>query len=262
VGRGLYRGVYSSLPDEPDFQRLSPNARLTFLIARVCAQAGPAAIFRYYPELLMAQTGLRYQAVETSLQELERENWIYREGVVLWIRNGLRHDPSMRLSNPKHLKSVVRALEALPRLPIVLRFCDYYEIAYPFEGVSGVGPPSPIPIQSPKKKKPETEVLALVAPDGFDQFWEAYPKARRQNKADARKEWTALAPDVSLVERVLAALEAQKANPRLAKEDFAYFPHAHRWLRKRRWEDELPDRVVTKHDMTGLLTFAAKGVAP
>jgi hypothetical protein len=149
MGRGLYRGVYSSLPDDPDFQRLTPHARLVFLVARVCSQAGPAAIFRYYPELLMVQTGLRGAVLETSLQELERENWIYREGPILWIRNGLRHDPTMRLSDRKHRKAVERAVECLPRLSIVLRFCDYYGIARPFEAPSRVGSPSPIP--SPKK---------------------------------------------------------------------------------------------------------------
>lgn len=130
--RGVYRGLYSALPDDPDFQRLSPQARLVLYTLRVCKQAGPGVIFRYYPELLMAQTGLRYQAVETALQELERGVWIMREGVVVWVRNGLRYDPYMNLGNEKQRKGVLRSIEELPRLPIVLKFCDYYGLQHPF----------------------------------------------------------------------------------------------------------------------------------
>lgn len=156
MSRGLYRGVYSSLPDDPDFQRLSPNARLVFYTCRLCAQAGPAAIFRYYPELLIVQTGLKAPQLEAALQELERETWILREGVVLWVRNGLRHDPNVRLANPKHRKGVMRALESLPHLNIVLRFCDYYQIIYPFDSVSHVG--SVWPSEKEKEVLQEKEI--------------------------------------------------------------------------------------------------------
>jgi uncharacterized phage protein (TIGR02220 family) len=82
--------------------------------------------------------------VEAALCELEEHDWIRREGVILWIRNGLRHDPSMRLSNKDHRKSVERAISELPRLPIVLSFCEYYEIAQPANWPSGAGGDLPL----------------------------------------------------------------------------------------------------------------------
>jgi uncharacterized phage protein (TIGR02220 family) len=136
MGRGVYRGIYSALPDDPDFQRLSPVARLTLYTVRLCAQAGPGVIFRYYPELLRRQTGLTGGQLERALAELEQERWIVREGVVLWVRNGLRHDPALRLTDRKHRAAVLRALDSLPRLAIVLTFCDYYGLPRPFEGPS------------------------------------------------------------------------------------------------------------------------------
>lgn len=131
--RGVYRGIFSALADDPDFQLLSPSARLVFYTVRLCKQAGPAAIFRYYPALLVEQTGLTARVLEAALKELERGSWIEREGAVLWVRNGLRYDPHVRVADKKHRKAILRHLSELPKLIIVLRFCDYYEIARPFE---------------------------------------------------------------------------------------------------------------------------------
>lgn len=138
--RGLFRGLFSVIFEDPDYQRLTPHARLVLLTARLCCQAGPAAIFRYYLEVLARQTGLTPKAVEAALQELEREHWIERDGPVMWVRNGLRYDPYLRLSDGKHRKAIERHLEALPRVGMVLRFCDYYEFARPFEDPSKTYP--------------------------------------------------------------------------------------------------------------------------
>lgn len=136
VNRGVYRGVYSSLLDDDDFQRLSSDARLTFFACRLCVQAGPAAIFRYYPEVLAKQTGLPIARVRRALEELVTGCWLFIEEPIIWVRNGLMYDPHTRPNNPKHLTSITRWLESLPRKAIVLRFCDYYKIAYPFDSPS------------------------------------------------------------------------------------------------------------------------------
>lgn len=148
--RGIYRGIYSALVDEQDYQALSPHARLTLLTCRVSAQAGPAAIFRYYPELLMVQTGLKAAQLERALVELEHGNWIYREGVVLWVRNGLRYDPYTTLANAKQRKGVTNWLEGLPKSALVLKFCDYYQLPYPFQ----------VPSNGYRYKETETETEA------------------------------------------------------------------------------------------------------
>lgn len=153
MSRGVYRGVYSSLPDDVDFQRLSPEARLVLYTCRLCSQAGPAAIFRYYPEILGRQTGLKPKQIESALTELERETWIVREYPVLWVRNGLRHDPHMRLSNVKHRKSIETSLRSLPRLHIVASFCDYYGLPLPFDRHAVVGQ---------QEKEKEYEVLQEI----------------------------------------------------------------------------------------------------
>ena len=163
MSRGPYRGVYCALVDDPDFQRLTPDARLALFVCRLCPQAGPAAIFRYYPEPLSLQSGLPPERLAVALQELETERWIIREGVIIWVRNGLRNDPNMHLSDPKHRKAVMRAISALPRMAIVTTFCDYYQLPRPFdgppkalprpiEGASQLGAPSTIPSTRGTKK--------------------------------------------------------------------------------------------------------------
>ena len=134
--RGVFRGLYSSLFDSPEYQALSADARLVLLTARLCKQAGPAVIFRFYPALMATQTGLKLDRVNAAVSELAAAGWVEFEAGILWVKNALRYDPSLRLADRKHVSAVVRALAELPRVAIVLRFCDYYEIARPFEGPS------------------------------------------------------------------------------------------------------------------------------
>lgn len=134
--RGVYRGIYSALPDDPDFQWLSAKARLVLLVARICKQAGPAVIFRYYPAVLSAQTGLTRKEIETALVELQEGKWVEYDENVLWVRNGLRYDPYLNLRNERQRVGVERAVAELPRSQVVLNFCDYYKIVKPFDRVS------------------------------------------------------------------------------------------------------------------------------
>lgn len=135
--RGVYRAVYSALFDDPDYQRLKAPARLLLLTLRQCSDAGPAAIFRYYPEKLAAQTGLATKVIAEALEELQDSGWIGYCYPVVWVRNGLRYDPTLSLFNSNHVEHVRRWLLGLPKSPIVAHFCEYYKIVYPFEGDGG-----------------------------------------------------------------------------------------------------------------------------
>lgn len=136
MSRGVYRGVHSSLFDDPDYQKLSARARHVLLTVRLCREAGPAVIFRYYPSTLALQTGLSRHYLEAALTELATAEWIVCDGVVLWVRNGLRYDPQVRLSSAKHREAVIRQLEGLPKSPIIATFCQYYGIGKATERLS------------------------------------------------------------------------------------------------------------------------------
>ena len=153
--RGVNRSLYSALFDDPDFQALPAAARHTLLTARLCPQAGPGAIFICYPEILARQTGLSLRCIEGALKALEGAGWIQREGLILWVVNGLRYDPTMHLSDAKHQKAVARAVAALPHLSIVLRFCEYYGITRPFDGPSETKTTLALP--KTENREPRTE---------------------------------------------------------------------------------------------------------
>ncbi len=131
MSRGSYRSVFSVIFDDPDYQKLTPHARLVLLTARQCQDAGPAAIFRYYSETLAHQTGLTVLQVKQALAALTSSGWVLLDDHVLWVRNGLRFDPTITLANRKHRAAVIKGLSRLPKSPIVLKFCDYYKIEYP-----------------------------------------------------------------------------------------------------------------------------------
>lgn len=139
--RGLYRGLYSAMVDDPQqFQILTSDARLTLFVLRVCRDAGAACIFRYYPDVLAAQTGLSPERVEAALVELARlpnanRPWILRDerAQVVWIRNGLRWDPGISLAHPRQFEGVRKALAALPSTDLAVKFCQYYGITKALE---------------------------------------------------------------------------------------------------------------------------------
>lgn len=160
--RGAYRAVFSVLFDDPDYQWLPKDCRLLLLTLRLCKQAGPSAIFRYYPAVLSAQTGLTVKQIEAALVTLREREWIDFDETVVWVRNGLRYDPHITLADSKHRKAIEKYLTELPRSPIVLKFCDYYQIARAFEG-------NFLPFEAVSSKKsvvssdPEPENLSCAA---------------------------------------------------------------------------------------------------
>jgi hypothetical protein len=72
----------------------------------------------------------------------------------------------------------------------------------------------------------------------FEMAWKTYP--HKTNKQKALAEWKKLNPSPELAAKIMAALEVQKRSEAWTKEGGKYIPHAWRWLRDRRWEDESP----------------------
>ena len=131
IGRGIWRSVYASLVDHPDYPALSPQARLVFFVLRLGTSNTIASIFPYYRDALRAQTGLTSRALEAALRELARTPraapWIIRDQTVCWIRNGLQHDPTFSLENENHVQALRRTVAALPqRSSVVRRFLQHY----------------------------------------------------------------------------------------------------------------------------------------
>jgi hypothetical protein len=72
----------------------------------------------------------------------------------------------------------------------------------------------------------------------FEEFWQRWPAWRRLEKKAARTEWKRLRPDSPLRLAIFAALDRLHADPHMREESGRYLLHPHRWLQRRRWEDE------------------------
>lgn len=80
--------------------------------------------------------------------------------------------------------------------------------------------------------------IKAPVPAGFEDFWKAYHPLRRVDKARARYEWVRLKPDDQRA--ALDAVPAHVAHWESNGTEPQHIPHPSRWLKWRRWEDELP----------------------
>ena len=91
---------------------------------------------------------------------------------------------------------------------------------------------------TPKENNPHNPPAADAAstPDGFAEFWGAYP--RHSGKANAEKAWVKLKPTEELQAQILASIAMQAKSRDWMKDGGQFIPHPATWLNGRRWEDE------------------------
>lgn len=126
--RGRYRSITCALVNGPDYQRLTPEARLVLLTLKI--SFSPTGIEVRYPGVLLVelqhQTGYSVRTATSALQTLETERWIRRGDNLLWIVGQLRYEPQLHATNPRHVKSVRQHIQGLPRVPLVEAFKAEY----------------------------------------------------------------------------------------------------------------------------------------
>lgn len=140
--RGEYRGIYVVIVDGPDFQALTPSAKLVWYTLKlklgpygIDAMAGASAA-------LAERTGLPCQGAEAALTELEEAGWLERERVLLWLVRGLQFEPSLSPSHPNHREGLRKHLAGLPNLALKQRFRAHYTEWFPEDVPSSSPPPS------------------------------------------------------------------------------------------------------------------------
>ena len=89
--------------------------------------------------------------------------------------------------------------------------------------------------ETPKRKRRATKSAPDYRPDTFARFWAAYP--RGEDKQGAIAAWDELKPDDATLQAMSRALVRQKTSEEWQRG--IGIPYAVRWLRRRRWEDEI-----------------------
>ena len=90
--------------------------------------------------------------------------------------------------------------------------------------------------ETPKRKRRRsTKSVPDYEPELFERFWAAYP--RGEDRQGAVAEWDSLRPDRETMLAMSRALVRQRASEEWQRG--IGIPYAVRWLRRRRWEDEI-----------------------
>lgn len=84
-------------------------------------------------------------------------------------------------------------------------------------------------------KETNTVLNTTPYPEGFEVFWNAYPKGRKVARPRAIRAWRKIKP--SERPAVYSGLEAWKRSDQWVKERGRYIPHPSRFLNDRMWED-------------------------
>ena len=105
----------------------------------------------------------------------------------------------------------------------------------PRRGESALCTREPQSAETPKRKRRATKSAPDYRPDTFARFWAAYP--RGEDKQGAIAAWDELKPDDATLQAMSRALVRQRASEEWQRG--IGIPYAVRWLRRRRWEDEI-----------------------
>ena len=106
----------------------------------------------------------------------------------------------------------------------------------PRRGESALCTREPQSAETPKRKRRRsTKSVPDYEPELFERFWAAYP--RGEDRQGAVAEWVSLRPDRETMLAMSRALVRQRASEEWQRG--IGIPYAVRWLRRRRWEDEI-----------------------
>ena len=186
--RGEYRSIHTVLVDSPEFIDLSPAAQLVFFQLKLRLGPSGIAVIPAVEHVLAEATGYHPDTIGDAMGDAIAKGFLVRERNVLWIRNGLKFEPSRSLTNENHVTSIVRYIASLPKLKIVKDFADYYDLN--IEWHTPYHTPSPadgIPNGIPKhgRRKTETEDGKVVA-SSSSVLSNSPPSKRSAREATAR----------------------------------------------------------------------------
>lgn len=88
----------------------------------------------------------------------------------------------------------------------------------------------PAPLRSPATSDSELDWMS---------FWEIYP--RKEAMYSVREAWDELAPDFELAQRIIRRVYRLADSEEWTRDGGRWVPRGDKWLRERRWLDELPE---------------------
>lgn len=113
-------GIWS----DPDFEALSPQAKLVFIWSWTNPRCGMAGIYKVSHRTIAHECGIAPESVDDVLEELACAALVLYEDSVLWVRSRVKR---LRSRSPQMAKAVAKDLNNVPASnPLRGRFLDYY----------------------------------------------------------------------------------------------------------------------------------------
>jgi hypothetical protein len=86
-----------------------------------------------------------------------------------------------------------------------------------------------------RSRKERPPVVPRPTPNGFDRFWNAYPK--KIGKGACQDWWVRTKPMPTLLQAMLKAIESARVSEQWNRNNGQYIPNPATWLNQHRWED-------------------------
>lgn len=227
----MKRFTETSKWDDPWFRSLTGPQKLVFLyIIDRCNNAG---FWERDEESLIFHTRLDQKHISGAIEGLNR-GLIERDGW-FWVKRFLRHQKNENLNpgNNAHLQIIALLKEQAERFNGVPEFDAF------LGAVQGLTSPTG---KVKVKDSPGRRRVQGGTTEGFDQFWQSYP--RKVGKGDAEDAWKKHECD-SLLPIILSAVSSARNSSDWSKDGGQYIPHPATWLNRRGWEDQLAPPSIT-----------------
>lgn len=119
-----YRQIHTHIWDDPDFEELTPQAKLVFIYGFSNKHRNEAGLYPITFRKLAFETGLTIEEAQNAIREIEgRGMWRYDwDNQVLWVKNALKY----QTVTEKNIVAIKKDIQVI-NSPLVQEFEVYYQ---------------------------------------------------------------------------------------------------------------------------------------
>lgn len=243
---------------DPELRKINYTSRYLFDWFFTNPQRHFSGVYFYEKSIISPQTGIPLKLINKSIKELEDHGFIKvcREHEVVFVINMLKHQANENTLSPTQTVGIKNHFKTLHCKCFENDFNNKYSHLFSVKDIpwkkkcEPIHTPIDTPIHTPidtqyqsqyKYKENKTPLTPQGVSNGFDSFWQAYPK--KIGKGAAQKKYGDLRRQGRLppLQQLLAAVEMQKTWDQWQKDGGQFIPNPATWLNQGRWEDQSPE---------------------
>lgn len=241
---------------DPKIKNLSPDDKLLFIWLFTNPYRSYCGLYYLPKPMIGKQTGLSNTSIDRGINTLIDTGLICYDEVleIVFIKNMLKRQigKSAALSDQQS-KGIIKHLDTLHNCLLIQSFLEIYNhlnipysytpIDTPIDSLNDTKSQSQSQSHYKSQSKSKSTCASPAAcesknSNGFDSFWNAYPK--KKSKGTALKAWNKVRvnKDFPGIEHILAAINRQKTEIDWLKDNGQYIPYPATWLNSNGWDNE------------------------